>query len=225
MAVCLGTASSCLSKAKKHSLPLLFSPAVPEGIPGNHRGRRLDQAPELCAEPVAGQLSQQLWGEGRFPARLSPGSAATGPPPTCGAGAGAAGGALPTRAVCAASPALAPRGLSLRAERGWRKPIPASGLGCSPCAGPVAARQAVAASRARLVPLQAFLYKALGTTLGACQELPHVQENLLQHLTRAQPEEPSEAQVSFPALSLGEGASPGPAPGSSSLPTTVAGHD
>eukprot|EP00075_Anas_platyrhynchos_P027011 XP_027316264.1 maestro heat-like repeat-containing protein family member 2B [Anas platyrhynchos] len=72
---------------------------------------------------------------------------------------------------------------------------------------------------------KAFLYKALGTTLGACQELPHVQENLLQHLTRAQPEEPSEAQVSFPALSLGEGASPGPAPGSSSLPTTVAGHD
>ncbi|XP_071884798.1 maestro heat-like repeat-containing protein family member 2B [Anas platyrhynchos] len=41
---------------------------------------------------------------------------------------------------------------------------------------------------------KAFLYKALGTTLGACQELPHVQENLLQHLTRAQPEEPSEAQ-------------------------------
>ncbi|XP_068535455.1 maestro heat-like repeat-containing protein family member 2B [Anas acuta] len=39
-----------------------------------------------------------------------------------------------------------------------------------------------------------FLYKALGTTLGACQELPHVQENLLHHLTRAQPEEPSEAQ-------------------------------
>ncbi|XP_068535919.1 maestro heat-like repeat-containing protein family member 2B [Anas acuta] len=96
--------------------------------------------------------------------------------------------------------ALLPRPLppaafpSSRAERGWRKPIPASGLGCSPCAGPVAARQAVAASRARLVPLQAFLYKALGTTLAACQELPHVQENLLQHLTRAQPEEPSEAQ-------------------------------
>ncbi|XP_068535445.1 maestro heat-like repeat-containing protein family member 2B [Anas acuta] len=41
---------------------------------------------------------------------------------------------------------------------------------------------------------KAFLYKALGTTLAACQELPHVQENLLQHLTRAQPEEPSEAQ-------------------------------
>ncbi|XP_032042123.1 maestro heat-like repeat-containing protein family member 2B [Aythya fuligula] len=41
---------------------------------------------------------------------------------------------------------------------------------------------------------KAFLYKALGTTLGACQELPHVQENLLQHLTKAQPEEPSEAQ-------------------------------
>ncbi|XP_068535443.1 maestro heat-like repeat-containing protein family member 2B [Anas acuta] len=39
-----------------------------------------------------------------------------------------------------------------------------------------------------------FLYKALGTTLAACQELPHVQENLLHHLTRAQPEEPSEAQ-------------------------------
>ncbi|KAM9193184.1 maestro heat-like repeat-containing protein family member 2B [Mergus octosetaceus] len=41
---------------------------------------------------------------------------------------------------------------------------------------------------------KAFLYKALGTTLGACQELPHVQENLLQHLMKAQPEEPSEAQ-------------------------------
>ncbi|KAM9193144.1 maestro heat-like repeat-containing protein family member 2B [Mergus octosetaceus] len=41
---------------------------------------------------------------------------------------------------------------------------------------------------------KAFLYKALGTTLGACQELPHVQENLLQHLMKAQPEEPSESQ-------------------------------
>eukprot|EP00075_Anas_platyrhynchos_P022799 XP_027312052.1 maestro heat-like repeat-containing protein family member 2B [Anas platyrhynchos] len=41
---------------------------------------------------------------------------------------------------------------------------------------------------------KAFLYKALGTTLAACQELPHVQENLLHHLMRAQPEEPSEAQ-------------------------------
>ncbi|XP_066852249.1 maestro heat-like repeat-containing protein family member 2B isoform X4 [Anser cygnoides] len=41
---------------------------------------------------------------------------------------------------------------------------------------------------------KAFLYKALGTTLGACQELPHVQEKLLQHLKKAKPEEPSEAQ-------------------------------
>uniref|UniRef100_A0A8B9IIB6 Uncharacterized protein n=1 Tax=Anser cygnoides TaxID=8845 RepID=A0A8B9IIB6_ANSCY len=41
---------------------------------------------------------------------------------------------------------------------------------------------------------KAFLYKALGTTLGACQELPHVQEKPLQHLKKAKPEEPSEAQ-------------------------------
>ncbi|XP_048785590.1 maestro heat-like repeat-containing protein family member 2B [Lagopus muta] len=39
-----------------------------------------------------------------------------------------------------------------------------------------------------------FLYKALGTVLGACKEVLHVQEKLLQHLEGANAEEPSEAQ-------------------------------
>ncbi|XP_048788537.1 maestro heat-like repeat-containing protein family member 2B [Lagopus muta] len=39
-----------------------------------------------------------------------------------------------------------------------------------------------------------FLYKALGTVLGACKEVLHVQEKLLQHLEESNAEEPSEAQ-------------------------------
>ncbi|XP_040508966.1 maestro heat-like repeat-containing protein family member 2B [Gallus gallus] len=46
---------------------------------------------------------------------------------------------------------------------------------------------------------KSFLYKALGTVLGACKEVLHVQEKLLQHLEEANAEEPSEAQgmISF----------------------------
>lgn len=158
--------------------------------------QRLDSSPSSSGEKVGSLPGSPLAAQPR------------GPRPRAGLGLGLQAVLCP-RGLSALLPRPLPPAAfpSSRAERGWRKPIPASGLGCSPCAGPVAARQAVAASRARLVPLQAFLYKALGTTLAACQELPHVQENLLQHLTRAQPEEPSEAQVSFPALSLG------PAPG------------
>ena len=50
--------------------------------------------------------------------------------------------------------------------------------------------------------MQSFLYKALGTVLGACKEVLHVQEKLLQHLEEANAEEPSEAQVSSPLLQL-----------------------
>ncbi|XP_010705722.2 maestro heat-like repeat-containing protein family member 2B [Meleagris gallopavo] len=41
---------------------------------------------------------------------------------------------------------------------------------------------------------KSFLYKALGTVLGACKEVLYVQEKLLQHLEGANAEEPSEAQ-------------------------------
>uniref|UniRef100_G1NP73 Uncharacterized protein n=1 Tax=Meleagris gallopavo TaxID=9103 RepID=G1NP73_MELGA len=41
---------------------------------------------------------------------------------------------------------------------------------------------------------KSFLYKALGTVLGACKEVLHIQEKLLQHLAEAKAEEPSEAQ-------------------------------
>ena len=43
--------------------------------------------------------------------------------------------------------------------------------------------------------MQSFLYKALGTVLGACKEVLHIQGKLLQHLEEANAEEPSEAQV------------------------------
>ncbi|POI21984.1 hypothetical protein CIB84_014269, partial [Bambusicola thoracicus] len=41
---------------------------------------------------------------------------------------------------------------------------------------------------------KSFLYKALGTVLGACKEILHIQEKLLQHLEKANAEEPSEVQ-------------------------------
>ncbi|POI20014.1 hypothetical protein CIB84_016240, partial [Bambusicola thoracicus] len=43
--------------------------------------------------------------------------------------------------------------------------------------------------------MQTFLYKALGTVLGACSKVLHIQEKLLQHLEEATAEEPSEAQM------------------------------
>ncbi|XP_042747444.1 maestro heat-like repeat-containing protein family member 1, partial [Lagopus leucura] len=41
---------------------------------------------------------------------------------------------------------------------------------------------------------KSFLYKALGTVLGSCKGVLHVQEKLLQHLEEANAEEPCEAQ-------------------------------
>ena len=51
-------------------------------------------------------------------------------------------------------------------------------------------------------PMQSFLYKALGTALGACKGVLHIQEKLLQHLEETNAEEPSKAQVSSPLLQL-----------------------
>ncbi|XP_040508983.1 maestro heat-like repeat-containing protein family member 2B isoform X1 [Gallus gallus] len=48
---------------------------------------------------------------------------------------------------------------------------------------------------------KSFLYKALGTVLGACKEVLHIQEKLLQHLEEANAEEPSEAQGMISLLS------------------------
>ncbi|XP_040513257.1 maestro heat-like repeat-containing protein family member 2B [Gallus gallus] len=48
---------------------------------------------------------------------------------------------------------------------------------------------------------KSFLYKALGTVLGACTEVLHIQEKLLQHLEEANAEEPSEAQGMISLLS------------------------
>eukprot|EP00076_Gallus_gallus_P042284 XP_025007822.1 maestro heat-like repeat-containing protein family member 1 [Gallus gallus] len=48
---------------------------------------------------------------------------------------------------------------------------------------------------------KSFLYKALGTVLGACKEVLHIQGKLLQHLEEANAEEPSEAQGMISLLS------------------------
>ncbi|XP_048810788.1 maestro heat-like repeat-containing protein family member 2B [Lagopus muta] len=48
---------------------------------------------------------------------------------------------------------------------------------------------------------KSFLYKALGTVLGSCQGVLHVQEKLLQHLEEANAEEPREAQGIISLLS------------------------
>ena len=62
--------------------------------------------------------------------------------------------------------------------------------------GPLQAGQAAATSQLLpSLPVQSFLYKALGTVLGACKEVLHIQGKLLQHLEEANAEEPSEAQV------------------------------
>ncbi|POI27820.1 hypothetical protein CIB84_008430 [Bambusicola thoracicus] len=61
--------------------------------------------------------------------------------------------------------------------------------------------------------MQSFLYKALGTVLGACKEVLHIQEKLLQHLEEANAEEPSEAQArTSPATVAGRTSSFRPAP-------------
>lgn len=51
------------------------------------------------------------------------------------------------------------------------------------------------ASRARLLLFQLFLYKALGTVLAACQDLRHVQGQVLRFLRETNPVELSEAKV------------------------------
>ncbi|XP_042666251.1 uncharacterized protein LOC122155935 [Centrocercus urophasianus] len=48
---------------------------------------------------------------------------------------------------------------------------------------------------------KSFLYKALGTVLGSCKGVLHVQEKLLQHLEEANAEEPREAQGIISLLS------------------------
>ncbi|XP_031452019.1 maestro heat-like repeat-containing protein family member 2B [Phasianus colchicus] len=48
---------------------------------------------------------------------------------------------------------------------------------------------------------KSFLYKALGTALGACKGVLHIQEKLLQHLEEANAEEPAEAQGMISLLS------------------------
>ncbi|XP_019467987.1 maestro heat-like repeat-containing protein family member 2B [Meleagris gallopavo] len=48
---------------------------------------------------------------------------------------------------------------------------------------------------------KSFLYKALGTVLGACKGVLHIQEKLLQHLEEANAEEPCEAQGIISLLS------------------------
>ncbi|XP_010725020.2 maestro heat-like repeat-containing protein family member 2B [Meleagris gallopavo] len=48
---------------------------------------------------------------------------------------------------------------------------------------------------------KSFLYKALGTVLGACKRVLHVQQKLLQHLEEVNAEDPSEAQGIISLLS------------------------
>ena len=149
---------------------------------------------------MAEQLSQQLWRKGRFPPALPSGAAA---------GAQLAQGLLPWP--------VPPRG-----------PFPANCLGVAkarPCtcsqrlSGSVGPSHLALSQQVRLLPhlsfflpfpshpfsslpMQSFLYKALGTVLGACKEVLHIQEKLLQHLEGANAEEPSEAQVRSPPSQL-----------------------
>ncbi|OXB63937.1 hypothetical protein ASZ78_001058 [Callipepla squamata] len=51
------------------------------------------------------------------------------------------------------------------------------------------------------LPEQSFLYKALGTALGACKDVLHIQEELLQHLEEANAEGLSEVQETISLLS------------------------
>ncbi|XP_031466425.1 uncharacterized protein LOC116240232 [Phasianus colchicus] len=53
----------------------------------------------------------------------------------------------------------------------------------------------------RAISCASFLYKALGTVLGACKGILHVQEKLLQHLEEANAEDPCEAQGMVSLLS------------------------
>ena len=118
------------------------------------------------------------------------------------AGARAGAGALPTQAVFTASPSLAPeRRFPPGCRSGWLQPGTAAGLACSrgwpgpSGASPLLTGRAVTASRARPLLFQFFLYKALGTALAACQDLRHIQGQVLRFLQETNPVELSEAQV------------------------------
>ena len=101
-----------------------------------------------------------------------------------------------------------PQGLSLQTAWGWLKLGPAAALSISQGAWVLPTRPSpsrpgcchISASSFpphpfSSLPMQSFLYKALGTVLGACKEVLHIQEKLLQHLEEANAEEQSEAQV------------------------------
>ena len=161
---------------------------------------------------MAEQLSQQLWRKGGFPPALPSGAAA-----------GAQLGQGLRVVLCSHGPLtllpwpVPPRG-----------PFPANCLGVAkarPCTcsqrlpGSVGPSHLALSQQVRLLPhlsfflpfpshpfsslpMQSFLYKALGTVLGACKEVLHIQEKLLQHLEEANAEEPSEAQVRSPPSQL-----------------------
>ena len=108
-----------------------------------------------------------------------------------------------------------PEGLSLQTAWGWLKLGPAPALSVSQGAWvlptwPSPSRSGCCHISASSfpshpfssLPMQSFLYKALGTVLGACKEVLHIQGKLLQHLEEANAEEPSEAQVRSPPSQL-----------------------
>eukprot|EP00076_Gallus_gallus_P036841 XP_025002379.1 maestro heat-like repeat-containing protein family member 2B isoform X2 [Gallus gallus] len=107
-----------------------------------------------------------------------------------------------------------PEGLSLQTAWGWLKLGPAPALSVSQGAWvlptwPSPSRSGCCHISASSfpshpfssLPMQSFLYKALGTVLGACKEVLHIQEKLLQHLEEANAEKPSEAQGMISLLS------------------------
>ena len=137
----------------------------------------------------------------------------------CPTGAGAAAGALPTRPAHAASPAHVPQRAFPCKLPGDRLKLGLRLLSATPREHGCSLPTWSSANRSGCcyisdsdflfrpfpsLPMQPFLYKALGTVLGACKAVLHihVQEKLLQHLTEANAEEPSEAQVSSPLLQL-----------------------
>ena len=108
-----------------------------------------------------------------------------------------------------------PEGLSLQTAWGWLKLGPAPALSVSQGAWvlptwPSPSRSGCCHISASSfpshpfssLPMQSFLYKALGTVLGACKEVLHIQGKLLQHLEEANAEKPSEAQVRSPPSQL-----------------------
>lgn len=124
--------------------------------------------------------------------------------PVLGWGWGWAGaGALPTRAVSTASPSFAPNRHisawgcpSYGLAKAWLQPGYSLALRLDsgpPGAIPLLTGQVMTASWARPLLFQLFLYKALGTVLAACQNLRHVQGQVLSFLQATDPV--SEPQV------------------------------